>query len=278
MRAVLPEQPGGPEVLQVREIAAPTLVPGHVIIAVHAAGVNRPDVLQRKGLYPPPPGASPVPEGWSMVEAASLPETLFTVWSNVVDRGQLQPGQWLLVHGGTSGIGVTAIQVATALGAHVLATAGTADKCRACERLGAVRGIDYREQDFVAVVNEVTQGRGVDVVLDMVAGTYVERELGCLADDGRVVVIATLGGAKATLPLPEIMRRRLTITGSTLRARPVPFKAAIARALEAQVWPWLVSRQIGPVVDSVFALADAEQAHARMESGAHIGKIVLQVV
>ncbi len=325
MRAVVTREPGPPEVLGLADLPLPLPGPGEVRIAVHAAGVNRPDVLQRKGLYPPPPGVTtvlglevagvvnalgpgstkwqvgdhvcallagggyaeacvapegqclPVPLGWTFVEAAGLPETAFTVWSNVFDRGKLQPGEWFLVHGGSSGIGVMAIQLATALGARVLATAGSAAKCAACEALGAHRAINYAEEDFVAAVREVTSGRGVDVVLDMVAGSYLERDIACLADDGRIVIIATLGGNKATIPATEILRRRLTITGSALRARPVAFKAAIADALRLHVWPLLDRRTVIPVIDQVFPLAQAAQAHARMESGAHIGKIILEV-
>jgi len=325
MRAIVCREPGPAEVLVIAERPLPEPGPGEVRIAVHAAGVNRPDVLQRKGLYPPPPGVTdilglevagvvdalgagvtewqvgdavcalvagggyaeacvapagqclPVPPGWTFTEAAGLPETAFTVWSNIVDRGHLERGEWFLVHGGSSGIGVMAIQMARALGARVLATAGSAAKCRACEALGATRAIDYRTEDFVAVVKDVTGGRGVDVILDMVAGSYLERDIACLADDGRIVLIATLGGAQGTISAMEILRRRLTITGSALRARPVAFKTAIAETLRAHIWPLLVTRTIAPVVDQVFALERAADAHARMESGAHIGKIILQV-
>ena len=325
MRVIVTREPGLPEVLGIAERPLPEPGPGEVRIAVHAAGVNRPDVLQRKGLYPPPPGVTavlglevagvidalgvgvtrwqlgdavcalvagggyadacvapegqclPVPQGWTFTEAAGLPETAFTVWSNVFDRGRLQPGEWLLVHGGSSGIGVMAIQMAKALGARVLVTAGTAAKCQACEALGAERAINYHSEDFVAVAKEWTAGRGVDVILDMVAGSYVERDIACLADDGRIVIIATLGGNKAQVPAGEILRRRLTLTGSALRSRPVAFKSAIAAALLTHVWPLLARRIIAPVVDQVFALEDAALAHARMESGAHIGKIILQV-
>ena len=311
--------------LQVVERPTPQPAAGEVRVAVHAAGVNRPDVLQRKGIYPPPPGVTdvlglevagvidalgegvtrwqvgdavcalvagggyaeacvvpetqclPVPRGWSFVEAAGLPETAFTVWSNVFDRGRLQPGEWFLVHGGTSGIGVMAIQMAKALGARVLATAGTAEKCRVCEALGAERGIDYKTEDFATVAKDVTAGHGVDVILDMVAGSYLERDVACLADDGRIVIIATLGGSQATIPAMDILRRRLTITGSALRARPTAFKAAIADALRQRIWPLLARRVIAPVVDEVFALEHAALAHARMESGAHIGKLILVV-
>jgi NADPH2:quinone reductase len=326
MRAIEITQPGPPDVLQLCERALPQLNPGEVLIRVHAAGINRPDVLQRLGHYPVPAGASdlpglevageivdgdlagsgfakgdlvcalvqgggyaeycaapvaqclPVPKGLSMVEAASLPETFFTVWTNVFDRAHLGQGETLLVQGGTSGIGVTAIQLASALGHRVFATAGSDDKCRACEALGAERGIHYRNEDFVAVVKELTGGRGVDVVLDMVAGDYVAREIDCLADDGRIALIALLGGAKATLDLGQVLRRRLTISGSTLRPRPVAFKGAIARKLRERVWPLLAAGRIKPVIYQTFPLAQAADAHALMESSQHIGKIVLQVV
>jgi NADPH2:quinone reductase len=292
---------------------------------VAAAGVNRPDVLQRQGKYPVPKGASPlpglevagkvvaigdgvtewkagdavcaltpgggyaeycvapassclpVPKGLSLIEAASLPETCFTVWSNVWDRGALQPGETLLVQGGSSGIGVTAIQMAHALGHRVFATAGTPEKCAACEKLGAARAINYKTEDFVAVVKEANGGRGVDVILDMVGGDYIPRELDALADDGRLVFIAFLGGAKAAVNFASVLLRRLTISGSTLRPRPVEFKAAIARQLRARVWPLVESGKIRPVVHATFPLADAAKAHALMESGAHVGKIVLTV-
>jgi NADPH2:quinone reductase len=222
----------------------------------------------------------PVPQGFSMIEAAALPENVFTVWSNVFDRGQLGQGsrgrdESLLVQGGSSGIGVTAIQLAHALGYRVFATAGSAEKCAACERLGAI-AINYREQDFVEVVKQQTEQRGVDVILDMVAGDYLPREIEILAEDGRLVVIATLGGSKASIDAGTIMRRRLTITGSTLRARPVAFKAAIARALHEKAWPLLESRKVQPIIDQVFPAADAAQAHQLMESSAHIGKIMLE--
>ena len=326
MRAIEITQPGAPEVLQLCERPMPVAKPGEVIIKVHAAGINRPDVFQRTGNYPVPPGASdlpglevageiidgdlgnsgfskgdmvcalvqgggyaeycaapveqclPVPKGLSAVEAASLPETFFTVWSNVFDRGNLGDGETLLVQGGTSGIGVTAIQLATALGHRVFATAGSDDKCRACESLGAERGINYRSEDFVEIVKTATGGKGVDVVLDMVAGDYLPREVNCLADDGRIVIIALLGGAKATLNLGDVLRRRLTITGSTLRPRPVSFKAAIAAKLRQNVWPLLESGKIKPVIYKTFPLAEAAQAHTLMESSTHVGKIMLEVI
>ena len=298
---------------------------GEVLVRVAAAGVNRPDVLQRTGNYPVPPGASdipgleiagtvaalgegasgwnvgdalcalvqgggyaeyctvpvpqclPIPKGLSLVEAASLPETFFTVWSNVYDRAHMAPGESFLVQGGSSGIGVTAIQIAKALGHRVYATAGSAEKTRACERLGADRAINYRTEDFSAVVKEDTAGRGVDVILDMVGGDYLERELKCLADDGRLVIIAMLGGAKATVNLGEILRRRLCVTGSTLRPRPVAFKGAIARSLRERVWPLIEAGSIKPVIFKTYPLEQAAGAHALMESGQHIGKIVLSV-
>ena len=326
MRAIEITQPGKPEVLQLCERPRPELKAGEVLIRVHAAGINRPDVLQRLGYYPVPPGASdlpglevageivdgdlagsgfnqgdmvcalvqgggyaeycaaplaqclPIPAGLSPVEAASLPETFFTVWSNVFDRAQLSEGETLLVQGGTSGIGVTAIQLAAALGHRVFATAGSDDKCRACEELGAERGINYREEDFAAVVKSLTNGKGVDVVLDMVAGEYVAREIDCLADDGRIALIALLGGAKAHVDLGQVLRRRLTISGSTLRPRPVAFKAAIAQNLRERVWPLIEQGRIKPVIYKVFPLPEAAAAHALMESSTHVGKIVLQVV
>jgi NADPH2:quinone reductase len=325
MRAIEITQYGGPEVLQPCERPLPELKSGEILIKVHAAGINRPDVFQRLGQYPVPPGASdlpglevageivdgdlsgsdfkkgdrvcalvqgggyaeycaaplaqclPVPAGLSMVEAAALPETFFTVWSNVFQRGGLKDDETLLVQGGSSGIGTTAIQLATALGHRVFATAGSADKCRACEELGAERAIDYKNEDFGVVVKELTGGKGVDVVLDMVGGDYVAREIGCLADDGRIVVIALLGGAKANLDLGQVLRRRLTVTGSTLRPRPVAFKAQIARELHATVWPLLAAGKIKPVIHQVFPLEQAGAAHALMESSAHVGKIVLDV-
>jgi NADPH2:quinone reductase len=325
VQAIEIAQPGGPEVLRLVERPRPAPARGELLIRVLAAGVNRPDVLQRRGAYAPPPGASdlpglevagvvedgdldgsglakgdavtalvagggyaeycvapvgqtlPLPRGLSFAEGAALPETYFTVWSNVFDRGQFAPGESLLVQGGTSGIGVAAIQLAAALGHRVFATAGSADKCRACEALGAQRGIDYRTEDFVAVVKQATGGRGVDVVLDMVAGDYVAREIDCLADDGRLLIIATLGGSKAQVDVGQVLRRRLTVTGSTLRPRSVEFKAAIARRLQAVVWPLIEAGRIKPMVYRRFALGDAAAAHGLMESSTHIGKIVLDV-
>lgn len=326
MRAIEITSPGGPEVLQLTERPIPVAGAGELLIRVAASGINRPDVLQRKGRYAPPPGTSdlpglevagvvesgdaqalavagiqvgdrvcalvagggyaeycvapvpqclPVPEGLSDVEAASLPETFFTVWSNVFQRGSLQPGETLLVQGGSSGIGVTAIQLAKAWGATVIVTAGTDAKCDNCLALGADHAINYNTQDFGAEVMRITEGRGVDVVLDMVAGDYVAREVACLAEDGRVVIIAVQGGVKAQLDAGLVLRRRLTVTGSTLRPRPVAFKGAIATALREHVWPWLASGQVRPVIFREFAAADAAKAHALMESSEHTGKIVL---
>jgi NADPH2:quinone reductase len=327
MRAVAISQFGKPEVLQEVDHIDPVAGSGEVLIRVAASGVNRPDVLQRKGIYPPPPGASllpglevagviesgdvqamaaaglavgqsvcalvagggyatlcvapveqclPVPAGLSLVQAAALPETFFTVWSNVFDRAHLQSGETLLVQGGTSGIGVTAIQLAKARGARVFATAGSDEKCEACLALGADAAINYRSQDFAAEVLRLTDGRGVDVILDMVAGDYVAREVSCLAEDGRLVIIAVQGGVKAQFDAGLVLRRRLVITGSTLRPRPVAFKAAIARALVREVWPLIESGQVRPVIHQVLPASEAAQAHALMESNQHIGKIVLQ--
>ncbi len=219
----------------------------------------------------------PVPQGWSDIEAASLPETCFTVWSNVFDRGRLAPGETLLVQGGSSGIGVTAIQIAQALGHRVFATAGSDDKCRACEALGAERAINYRSADFVAEVRALSGGRGVDVILDMVGGDYVPREISCLADDGRLVLIGLLGGAQAQVPLAQLLLRRLTLTGSTLRPRSVQYKASLAQALRTRVWPLIDAGRIRPVIHASFPLAQAADAHRLMESSRHIGKIVLTV-
>ena len=325
MKAIEITQPGGPEVLRPCERPMPVPGAGEVLIRVHAAGVNRPDVLQRAGAYPPPPDASdlpglevageivsgdldgsdfkkgdfvcalahgggyaeycvvpigqclPIPKGWSLLEAASLPETFFTVYGNVFDRAKLAAGESLLVQGGSSGIGVTAIQMATALGHRVFVTAGTDDKCRACETLGAERGINYRSEDFVEVVKSLTGGKGANVILDMVAGPYVNRELQCLADDGRLVIIALLGGASGEINFGEVLRRRLVITGSTLRPRPVTFKRHIAQQLRTQVWPLLESGRIKPVIYKTFSLEQAADAHALMETSTHVVKIMLQV-
>ncbi|MCC2657247.1 MAG: qor1 [Panacagrimonas sp.] len=325
MRAIEISKPGPPDVLVPCERSRPQPGPGQVLVQVAAAGVNRPDVLQRLGRYPVPPDASdlpglevagtivdgdpadsgfaigdrvcalvhgggyaqfcvapagqclPIPRGLSEIEAASLPETFFTVWSNVFDRGRLAAGETLLVQGGSSGIGVTAIQMARALGHRVLATAGTDEKARACEALGAERCINYKTEDFVAEVKRLTGGRGADVILDMVAGDYVPREVRCLADDGRLVVIALLGGATAQVPLDQILVRRLTITGSTLRPRPVAFKSAIAAALRERIWPLIENGSIRPVIHRTFPLDEAAEAHRLMESSTHIGKIVLTI-
>ncbi|MCX7216734.1 MAG: NAD(P)H-quinone oxidoreductase [Burkholderiales bacterium] len=319
MKAIEISQPGGPEVLRPCERPMPVAGAGEVLIRVHAAGVNRPDVLQRAGAYPPPPDASdlpglevageivsgdldgsdfkkgdlvcalahgggyaeycvvpigqclPIPKGWSLLEAASLPETFFTVYGNVFDRAKLAAGESLLVQGGSSGIGVTAIQMATALGHRVFATAGTDDKCRACETLGAEGGINYRSEDFVEIVKSLTGGKGAK-------GPYVNRELQCLADDGRLVIIALLGGASGEINFGEVLRRRLVITGSTLRPRPVTFKRHIAQQLRTQVWPLLESGRIKPVIYKTFSLEHAADAHALMETSTHVGKIMLQVV
>jgi NADPH2:quinone reductase len=317
MRAIEIAGFGPPEVLRETTRPDPVPGPGEVLIRVSASGVNRPDVLQRKGTYPPPPGASdlpglevagtlvagfslgdtvcalvagggyaelctaplgqclPPPPGLSMVEAASLPETFFTVWSNVFDRARLQSGETLLVHGGSSGIGVTAIQLGKAFDATVLVTVGSDAKCDACRALGANQAINYRSSDFVAEVRRFTKGHGADVILDMVAGDYIAREIGCLADDGRLAIIATLGGVKAEFDAGEVLRRRLTITGATLRPRPIAFKAAIARQLREKVWPLFASGRIRPVIAEVFPAAQAVQSHTLMESSRHIGKIVL---
>ncbi|MGH6630733.1 MAG: NAD(P)H-quinone oxidoreductase, partial [Burkholderiales bacterium] len=325
MRAIEITAPGGPEVLRVSQRPVPVPAFNEVLIEVAAAGVNRPDVLQRKGGYPPPPGASdipglevagnivaagagvnewrpgdqvcalvtgggyaeyvaapapqclPIPRGLTLIEAAGLPETFFTVWVNVFERAGLKGSETLLIQGGSSGIGVTAIQMARAFGHRVFVTAGSADKCAACEKLGASRAINYRTEDFAAVVKELTGGKGVDVILDMVGGDYVPRELACLADDGRLSLIAFLGGTKATIDMTDILRRRLTITGSTLRARSVEVKGAIAQALKQKVWPLLEAGKIRPVIYRTFRHEEASAAHALMESSAHVGKIILEV-
>ncbi len=317
--------PGGPEALIPEQRKVPVPGAGQLLVKVQAAGVNRPDVAQRQGLYPPPPGASdipgleiagtvvsvgpnvtrwkvadavcalvsgggyaeyclvdeplalPVPAGMSLVEAACLPETYFTVWTNVFERGVLKAGEWLLVHGGTSGIGTTAIQLAKAFHAKVIATAGSAEKCGACIHLGADVAVDYKTQDFVAETMAATAKRGVDVILDMVGGEYAQKNIDCAAMDGRIVQIATLGGPRATIDLRRIMMKRLNFTGSTLRPRTLVQKASIARTLEAKVWPLLAAGRCRPQVFAQFPLADAAKAHALMESSAHVGKIVLVV-
>ena len=325
MRCIDPEAAGGPEVLRVTRRPVPVAGPGEVLVRVAAAGVNRPDVMQRQGQYPPPPGAPsilgleiagtivavgpdtdgaikgqpvcaliagggyaeyvavpfgqclPVPAALSMVEAAAIPETLFTVWTNLFERGYASEGDAVLVHGGTSGIGTMAILLGKLFGLTVIVTAGSAAKCAAARELGAAHAIDYRSEDFVERVKDITAGRGVAVVLDMVGGDYVPRNLKCLAEDGRHVSIAVQRGAEATVPLFEIMRRRLTLTGSTLRARDAEFKAMVADELARHVWPQVEAGALKPVIDRTFPLADAAEAHRRMEGGDHIGKIVLTI-
>jgi len=316
--------PGGPEVLRIEERPIPVFSATEVLVNVAAAGVNRPDVSQRKGGYPPPPGASPdipgleiagvvieigagvsrwkpgdricalvtgggyaeycvVPEGQCLPipgdltfeEAASLPETLFTVWSNVFDRGHLKAGESLLVHGGSSGIGVAAIQMAKASGATVYVTAGTDEKCRFCEELGAARAINYKTDNFVEVIKEITDGKGVDVILDMVGGDYLQGNLKSLANDGRLVLINMMMGKDVQVDLSQVMTKRLTITGSTLRSRDTAFKTAIAQNLERCIWPLLASGKIKPIINAVFPADEAAGAHRLMESSEHIGKIVL---
>ncbi|MCH8238128.1 MAG: NAD(P)H-quinone oxidoreductase [Proteobacteria bacterium] len=316
-------EPGGPEVLKPATRPVPHAAPGEVLIKVLAAGVNRPDCIQRQGHYAPPPGVTDIPglevageivklgsgvTGWktgdkvsalvagggyaayvaapapqclpipgklSMVEAAALPETFFTVWTNVFERGQLKAGETLLVHGGSSGIGTTAIQVAVKMGARVITTAGSDEKCRACEELGAERAVNYKKEDFVEAVKEFTSGAGVDVVLDMVGGDYIPRNIKAMAPDGRHVSIAFLGGSKVEVNFMPVMLKRLTLTGSTLRPQPVERKAEIARALKDKVWPLIAAGEIKPVIHATFPLTDAAEAHRLMESSQHIGKIVL---
>ncbi len=326
MTAIEITEPGGPEKLRPTQRPVPQPAPGEVLIQVAAAGVNRPDCLQRQGGYPPPPGASdipglevagtvvalgagvdewrigdpvcalltgggyaeycvapapqclPIPAGLSAQQAAALPETFFTVWSNVFDRARLQPGETLLVHGGASGIGTTAIQLAKALGSRVFTTVGGSEKVQPCLDLGAERTIDYREEDFVQVIKDITRNRGVDVILDMVGGDYVQRNLSALAVEGRLVFIAFLRGAKMELNLAPVMMKRLMITGSTLRARPVADKAPIAQALREIVWPLLENGAIRPLIDRIFPLTEAAAAHTLMESNRHIGKLLLRVI
>ncbi len=325
MSAIEITEPGGPDVLQSREMPVPEPGPGQLLVKVHTAGVNRPDILQRTGAYPPPKGSSPlpgleisgevvatgpdttrfklgdqvcaltsgggyaeycvsdetstlpVPKRLSMEEAAAVPETFFTVWHNVFERGQLLEGQWLLVHGGSSGIGTTAIQMAVARGARVIVTAGTPEKCKACEKLGATRAINYRDEDFVEVVKEVTEGHGADVILDMVGGSYIERNFSAAAVDGHIVQIAFLQGPKAELSFMRVMMKRLTVTGSTLRARTTQVKGEIANAVEKNIWPLVEAGKMKPVMDASYPLSEASKAHAHMESGENIGKIVLKV-
>ncbi len=323
MKAIEITEPGGPEMLQPCTRPVPVPGEGEVLVRVEAAGVNFPDIAQRRGNYPPPPGASdlpglelagivvargpgvdapeigaavcalvsgggyaeycavpvaqclPVPDGFDMVQAAALPETFFTVWTNLFDGGRMEAGDTVLIHGGSGGIGTAAIQIASAFGGRVFATARTARKCAFCEDLGAERGINYMDEDFVAVVRELTDGRGVDLIMDMVAGDYLARNIRALAVEGRLVQIAVQQGPEATIPLGLLMVKRLTLTGSTLRPRTVMQKGAIAKALEARVWPLLEEGRIRPVIHETFALDQAAQAHALMESSAHIGKIVL---
>ena len=325
MTAIEVKQPGGPDVLVPVERPTPAPAAGEVLIEVAGAGVNRPDVFQRLGRYPPPPGITdipglevsgrivevaadvrdfrvgdtvcalvagggyaeycvapapqclPVPRGLDVVAAAAIPETFFTVWTNVFERGRLLAGESILIHGGSSGIGTTAIQLARAFGARVFATAGSAEKCAACEGLGAERCINYRDDDFVAVVREQTAGRGIDVVLDMVGGAYFARNIDVLAPEGRLVEIATLHGAIAEFNIHTMMQRRLTITGSTLRARPIADKGAIAAAVRRNVWPLLESGAVKPIIHATFPLREAAEAHRVMESSAHIGKLVLRI-
>jgi NADPH2:quinone reductase len=325
MTAIEISAAGGPDVLKPKLWPTPKPGPGQVLVKVAAAGVNRPDLAQRAGAYPPPPGASPlpglevagevvllgdgarrwqigdslcalvngggyaeycivedvqglpIPAGLDLVKAAGVPETFFTVWGNVFERGRLTAGEWLMVHGGSSGIGTTAIQLAKAFGAKVIATAGSAEKCQACLDLGADRAVEYHSEDFVKAGLEATGGRGVDLILDMVAGPYTERNLSCAAEEGRIVQIAVLGGANVTVNLARLMMKRVTLTGSTLRPRSRAFKGALARALEDQVWPLFATGQVRVVLDSTFPLAAAAEAHRRLEVGQHIGKVVLTV-
>lgn len=325
MTAIEITTPGAAHVLRPSRRLVPTSGQGEILVRVRAAGVNRPDVLQRQGQYAPPLGASdipglevagdvvavgegvkrfklgdqvtalvpgggyaefavvhesnalPLPSGYGYVEAAAIPETFFTVWHNVFERGGLKEGETLLVHGGSSGIGTTAIQLASAFGAYVITTVGSAEKAEACLKLGADRAINYRDEDFVPAVKDATNGKGADVILDMVGGDYVNRNYEAAAVDGRIVQIAFLNGAKASANFATLMTKRLTHTGSTLRPRPVSFKADIAKALEAKVWPLLEERRVAPVMDMIFSLKDAWRAHERMEESKHIGKIVLDV-
>ena len=324
MKAIVAPQPDGAEELALVERPVPRPAAGEVLVRVAAAGINRPDILQRRGLYPPPPGAPdilgleiagevveagegadalvgqsvcalvagggyaqyctapagtclPVPDGLPLVEAAAIPETLFTVWSNLFERGFAADGDTVLVHGGTSGIGTMAISLGQLFGLEVIVTCGSDDKCARAEALGAAKAINYKTQDFVEEVKRLTDGRGVEVVLDMVGGDYLPRNLACLADDGRHVSIAFQRGAKAELMIPEVMRRRLMLSGSTLRPRSVEFKTMVADEIARTVWPYVEGARLKPVIDSTFPLAEAAKAHARMEAGEHVGKIVLTV-
>ena len=326
MKVVTFHEPGGPEALIVAHRNVPVPTPEEILIEVHAAGVNRPDVMQRQGKYPPPPGASdvpglevaghvactgnrvsrwkagdavvalvagggyaelclaheahalPLPPGMTMSEGAALPETTFTVWHNVFQRGRLRAGEWLLVHGGTSGIGTTAIQLAKAFGARVATTAGSDEKCRAAEGLGADLAINYKNTDFVAALHERTDGQGVDVILDMVGGDYLARNIAAAAEDARIVQISTLAGAVTEIDLWKLLSRRITLTGSTLRSRSIAFKAELAREVEREVWPLIANGRFRPLMDRVFPLERAAEAHRLMESGNHVGKIVLDVL
>ncbi len=325
MRYINISEPGGPEVMEIKEGEVPDPGKGEVLIKVHAAGVNRPDVMQRQGLYPPPPGASPilglevagevtatgnevsawsvsdrvcaltngggyaeyvavpagqclpVPAGLPLEEAAALPETFFTVWANVFDRARLKSGERFLVHGGSSGIGTTAIQMARCMGSRVFATAGSKEKCAACQRLGADVAVNYHEQDYVKVIKEATDGQGVDVILDIVGGDYVARNLELAAKDGRIVSLSFIKGSRVEIDMMHILLKRLIITGSTLRPRSAEAKANIAEKLRAQIWPLIESREIKPLIAARFPLADAAKSHKLMESSKHIGKIILTV-
>lgn len=325
MRAIEMAQPGGPEVLQICQRQVPVPAQKEVLIRISAAGVNRPDLLQREGLYPPPPGASdllglevageivavgegvteqklggmvcallngggyaeyaaidqslclPVPQGFSLVEAAALPETFFTVWHNLFQRAQLQAGETCLIHGGSSGIGTTAIQMATAMGARVFVTAGSDEKCAQCVELGAEQAVNYRTGDFVSLLKEKTQGRGVDVILDMVGGDYLQRNMRLAARDGRLLSIAFLQGAKVEVDFTPLLIKRLKLMGSTLRAQSIQSKIGIAKELKEHIWPLLDQGRIKPVIDSTYPLAEACRAHRRMAGSQHIGKIVLQL-
>jgi NADPH2:quinone reductase len=325
MQAIEITEPGAPEVLKIQQRPLPNIKEDEVLISVHAAGINRPDVMQRAGLYPPPPGVTdipglevsgvivsvgqkvtkwkigdsvcalvagggyaeyvnapesqclPIPKGLTYREAASLPETYFTVWSNVFDRAKLAEQETILVHGGSSGIGTTAVQLCRALKRKIFVTAGSDEKCRACEAIGATKAINYRSEDFAERIMALTDNKGVDVIIDMVAGDYLQRDLKCLADDGRLVIIAFLGGVKTNINMTDILKRRLTITGSTLRPRSTKFKSSIATSLESRVWPLLESKVIEPLIFGSFPLKNAAEAHRLMESSQHIGKIVLDV-
>ncbi len=325
MTSIAISEPGGADVLRPVEMAVPAPAAKELLVKVEAAGINRPDVLQREGNYPAPPGASeipglemagtvvalgdkterykigdrvtalvtgggyaqycladeraalPYPEGFDAIHAAALPETFFTVWHNLFYRGGLTSGETILIHGGTSGIGTTAIQIAKAFGAKVFTTAGSAEKCAVCVDLGADYAINYRDEDFVAVVKEKTSGKGVDFILDMVGGDYIQRNLKCVVDEGRIHQIGFLNGSKASVDFTRLMLKRITLTGSTLRARPIEVKARLAYALEEQVWPLLSSGRIKPVIDRIFPLEEASEGHRRMESGGHVGKIMLTV-